>query len=112
MATVTVIVTLRKIEGRGRVDIEGLADAVADELAGTVMETLIDATSLDGDDLVYAISGVRLARTVDVDVALVTEEVEQSTCEWCAGPVTNDRHGRARRYCSDAHRQAAYRGRH
>jgi hypothetical protein len=111
MATVTVIVTLRRIEGRTPVDLDALAEAVADELADLVDSTTIEAPDLDGEDLSYEISGVRLARTADVDVALLTEGTEESECEWCHSPIFNEAHGRARRYCSDAHRQAAYRAR-
>jgi hypothetical protein len=111
MATVTAIITLRRIEGRTPVDLDDLASNVVDELASTLEGTLIDAQSIDGDDLQYEISGVRLARTADVDISLVSEIGEVSYCEWCQAAVDSDRHGRARRYCSDAHRQAAYRAR-
>ena len=110
MATVTIIVTLRRTEGRLPVDLTQLAEGVASEIADQMEGTEILADARDtGDELTYEITGARMARTIDPD-ALVTDDQEQ-TCARCGGPMLNMRHGQPRRYCSDICRQAAYRGR-
>lgn len=43
---------------------------------------------------------------------LAPEDLTQLPCLWCGVPVEQLGLGRAKLYCCDSHRQAAYRGRH
>ena len=107
MATVTVIVTLRRTAGRTRPDPDDLAAQVLAELE-TSIGTELDVAPLHSDDeLTYEVTGIRAARADEPGPVTV----EEANCNRCGTPISNDPHGAPRRYCGDACRQAAYRER-
>lgn len=112
MATVTVIIQLRRTEGRTPVDLDALADAVAEALTDAGAGVELQAPSIDGDELTYEVTQVRVARTADVDTALSTDDPpDVIECGWCHQPALTEPHGQPRKYCSDACRVAAWRAR-
>jgi hypothetical protein len=110
MATVTLIVTLRRTEGRTPPDLDDLADVVATELDAQLEDFEIQVQDSDGnEELTYTVTRVRRARPADV-AALETPD-DPTPCAHCGAPTTNDPHGRPRLYCSDRCRIYAYRAR-
>jgi len=102
MATVTVTVSLRRIEGRQPVKPNDLAQAVAGlltDLEGSEVE-VIDTRH---EDAVYEVTAVHVHQ--------VDEPESPRPCRHCGEPVPQTAGKRARDYCSNACRQAAYRER-
>jgi len=108
MATVTVTISLRR-EGRGAsVDVEELAEAVVDAVAGGL--DTIDLWDSAGEEVTYEVTRVR--RLADQQQPATENDSDTTTpCEQCQTPVTQTPGARMRLYCSDACRQAAWRAR-
>ncbi len=109
MATVTLILRLRRIEGRSPVDPADLADALAEEVETLLGDTEINVVDLAGDDATYEVTATRA--TIPGEAPPVNNAWPETECNQCGAPIQSDRHGRPRLYCSDACRQRASRAR-
>lgn len=108
MATITVTVRLRRTEGRNPVDVDELAAALVDEIEAGVLGTEFYVMDSAGDEATYEVTALRPTRT---DEPAVADADPLNSCAVCGTGIVSDPHGRARLYCSDACRQAAYRAR-
>jgi hypothetical protein len=106
MATVTLKITLRRTEGRNRVDDLDIAAAVA-QAVEDLDEISVD--DLEGDEASYEVS--RVALVIAQPALPEAEPVDSSSCLLCGAPLLNLIGGRRRQYCSDACKQAAFRDR-
>jgi len=108
MATITLTIRLRRTEGRNPVDVDDLADALVEELEGSVLDAESAVTDSAGEDATYEVPALRPARR---DEPAIADAEPMNSCALCGAAIVSDPHGRPRLYCSDACRQAAYRAR-
>jgi hypothetical protein len=106
MATITLKIRVRRIEGRNKVEDSVIGAAIAEQVED-LGEFEVDDT--EGETATYEIT----------NVALLVEQLELEDadappawfCAWDGKPISYRVDGRRRLYCSDACRQAAYRDR-
>jgi hypothetical protein len=106
MATVTLVIRLRRTDGRYPVDVDDLADAVVEEVEASVLE--LEVTDSEGEPATYEVTAVRAARQ---DEPAVADPEPLNSCAVCGSPILSARLGRPRLTCSDTCRQAAHRAR-
>jgi len=106
MAIVTIMVHVRRIEGRNPVDPVDLAGELIAELDAAAADSQFTVVDREGDEATYEITAVRLPRSDDEPAGPVDAE-----CVMCGAAMADEHHGRPRLYCSPACRQRAYRTR-
>ncbi len=104
----TVVVRLRRTEGRNPVDVEDLAAALIEELDGSILDSEFSVTDTTGEDATYEVTAVRAARQ---DEPAVADPEPLNSCAVCGSAILSARLGRPRLYCSDTCRQIAHRTR-
>jgi hypothetical protein len=108
MATITVTIRLRRTEGRNPVDIEDLADALLEELEGSVLDAEFSVDDSAGDVAVYEVTNISARRR---EGPWPDSADPDHPCPTCGAPVHSADGGRPRIYDTPACRQAAYRAR-
>jgi len=106
MATVTLVIRLRRTEGRNPVDVDDLAAALIEELDGSVLDSEFAVTDSAGEDATYEVTAIRAARQ---DEPAVADPEPLNSCAVCGTAILSARLGRPRLTCSDTCRQAAHR---
>lgn len=107
MANITLIIRVRRIEGRNKVE----DSVIAAELASMVEDLgEFEVEDMEGETATYEVTGIRVLVLQPELVPYL--EVGDSQCRWCNTPLTQIGTGRPAEFCSDAHRQADYRHRH
>jgi hypothetical protein len=108
MATVTVIIRLRRTDGRSPVDVDDLAAALIEELDGSVLDAEFSVTDSAGEDATYEVTHVSARRR---EGPWPDSADPDHPCPTCGAPVHSADGGRPRIYDTPACRQAAYRAR-
>jgi hypothetical protein len=112
MATVTVTLRLRRVEGRNRVGDRELAEAVAEAILENLVDLEVD--DVEGESATYDVTRVLVVNLGSIDPTGEVSSVMEAGiryCDDCGAQIDLWATGRNRRYCSDACRQSAYRSR-
>ncbi len=104
----TLVIRLRRTEGRNPVEVDDLAAALIEELEGSVLDAEFAVTDSAGEDATYEVTALRAARQ---DEPAVADPEPLNSCAVCGSPILSARLGRPRLTCSDTCRQAAHRAR-
>jgi hypothetical protein len=104
MAIVTLKITVRRAEGRNKVDALDIAQTLAELVEGVDAFEVVDE---EGEDATYEVSRVTLV--IDPLELESVSPADVVNCQWCDVPVPRLPGFRRKVFCTDAHRQAAYR---
>lgn len=107
MAIITLKVTVRRAEGRNKVDPLDIAQNLAQLVEGLDAFEVVDE---EGDDATYEVTRVTLV--IDQAELTLVSPADVINCGWCDVAVAQTPGARPKLYCRDAHRQADYRHRH